>query len=389
MRPLRGIWDETDPVRPRVTSDLQSASRADVLWKGGTLFHSPVLLRRDLCQGLMNASRFSCGRLVIRTRITDLLRIQYPILQGAMAWITGAEMAAAVCEAGGLGTLAAATLQPDELRNTLDRLRERTSRPFAVNIPLRLPTAVGALEVALSEEVPIVVCSAGDPLSRVPQLKEAGRIVLQVVFNREMAERALDAGVDALIAMGAEAGGNLCPDELSTLVLVPHIVDSTGLPVVAAGGIADGRGFAAALALGAEGIQMGTRLLATRECTVHPKYKTAVLSAGDTATTVTGRSTGLEFRVMKNELASEILEMERHGEDISTIDAATIGALRRAAVFGDMEKGSVMMGQAAALIEGEVGMAELFRDITKEALDRIQGLYSIAKEGGEGVTDAG
>jgi enoyl-[acyl-carrier protein] reductase II len=306
-----------------------------------------------------------------------------------MAWITGAKMAAAVCDAGGLGTLAAATLQPDELRDALHRLRERTSRPFAVNIPLRLPTAAGALEVALSEEVPIVVCSAGDPLSWVPRLKEAGRIVLQVVFNREMAERAHEAGVDALIAMGAEAGGNLCPDELSTLVLVPHIVDSTGLPVVAAGGIADGRGFAAALALGAEGIQMGTRLLATRECTVHPKYKAAVLSAGDTATTVTGRSTGLEFRVLKNELASEILEMERRWEDRSTIDAVAMGALRRAVVYGDVEKGSVMMGQAAALIEGEVAMAELFRDITKEALGRIQGLYTMAKEGGEGVINGG
>ncbi len=240
-----------------------------------------------------------------------------------MAWITGAEMAAAVCEAGGLGTIAAATFTPDELRQEIGRLRQKTSQPFAVNIPLRLTSATGAIKVVLKEEVPVIVFSAGDPLPWVQRFKEAGRIVLQVVFNREMAERANQAGVDALIAMGAEAGGNLCPDEISTLVLVPLVRDATGLPVIAAGGIADGRGLAAALALGAEAVQMGTRLLATREATLHPLYKQAVLTAGDRDTTVIGRFTGLEYRVLKNKQAREIMALERQGEDQKMIEDRT------------------------------------------------------------------
>ncbi len=296
-----------------------------------------------------------------------------------MAWITGAEMAAAVCEAGALGTIAAATFQPEELRKEIGRLRQRTAKPFAVNIPLRLASATGAIEVVLEEEVPIIVCSAGDPLPWVHRFKKAGRIVLQVVFNREMAERADQAGADALIAMGAEAGGNLCPDEISTLVLVPLVKDATGLPVIAAGGIADGRGLAAALALGADGVQMGTRLLATREATLHPLYKQAVLNARDTDTTVIGRFTGLAFRVLKNKRTREILALERRGEDKKKIDDLTIASLRRAVVEGDLERGALMMGQAVALIKEEITIAELFSRITKEAAERLQGLASVMR----------
>jgi len=195
------------------------------------------------------------------------------------------------------------------------------------------------------------------------------------VFNCEMAKRGMEAGVDALIAMGAEAGGNLCPDELTTMVLVPQVADETGLPVVAAGGIADGRGFAAALALGADGIQMGTRLLATRECTVHPRYKQAVLCAGDADTVVVGRATGLEFRVLKNAMSREILGMERGG-DRESIDALTIASLRRAVLEGDAERGAVVLGQAAGLVRDEVSVAELFHRITREAMERLGALAS-------------
>jgi len=308
-----------------------------------------------------------------------LLKIHYPLLQGAMAWITGAEMAAAVCEAGGLGTIAAATFQPEELRKEISRLRQITQKPFAVNIPLRLGSAKEAIEVVFEEEVPVIVFSAGDPLPWVHRFKKAGRIILQVVFNREMAERADQAGVDALIVMGAEAGGNLCPDELSTMVLVPLIKDATRLPVIAAGGFVDGRGLAAALALGADGIQMGTRLLATREATVHPLYKQAILTAGDGDTTVIGRFTGLEFRVFRNKRTKEIEALERQGEDKEKIDDLTIASLRKAVAEGDLEKGIFMMGQAAALIQEEMTIAQLFARMFKEAEERIQLLGSLVE----------
>jgi enoyl-[acyl-carrier protein] reductase II len=295
-----------------------------------------------------------------------------------MAWITGGEMAAAVCEAGGLGTIAAAAYSAEALRKEIGRLRQLTGKTFAVNIPLRLSSAAGAIEAVLDENVPVIVCAAGDPVPFVPRFKEAGRIVLQVVFNREMAERASQAGADVLIAMGVEAGGNLCPDELSTLVLAPLVKDATGLPVVAAGGIVDGRGLAAALALGADGVQMGTRLLATREATVHPVYRQAVLQAEDTDTTVIGRSTGLEFRVLKNKRVREILALEGRGEDKKEIDALTITGLREAVVEGDPESGIFMMGQSAALIREETTIAELFIRIIKEAEERIQGLASLS-----------
>lgn len=318
----------------------------------------------------------------LRTRITELLGIVHPVIQGAMAWITGAELAAAVSNAGGLGTLAAATWSPERLRQEIRAVKERSESPFAVNIPLRLPTAPGAMGVVLEEEVPIVVLSAGDPMPWVPRLLKAERIVLQVVFNREMARRAKESGAHALIAMGVEAGGNLCPDELSTLVLVPQVADITGLPVVAAGGIADGRGMAAALALGAEGIQMGTRFLATRECTVHPLYKQALLKAGDTDTTVIGRSTGLEFRALRNELTRKIRAMERWGEKKETIDAKTFEALRLAVTEGDVERGAVLMGQAAGMIEDELTVAELLDKITREALERLTALSRVVVKKG-------
>ena len=310
-------------------------------------------------------------RYTMETRITKLLGIRYPFLQGAMAWITGWEIAAAVSNAGGLGTIAAATMKPEELVDEIQKMRMATEKPFAVNIPIRLPSSKDAIEVAIAEKVPVVVTSAGDPMTYTDRLRRGGIIVLQVAFSLKMVKRCNEANVDAVIAMGAEAGGNLAPEELTTMVLVPQIVSMTELPVIAAGGICDARGFVAALALGAGGIQMGTRILATQECTVHPRYKEALLKAGDTDTSVTGRSTGLEFRVLKNELSRKILGMERGGKSREEIDSISIGGLRRAAVEGDIEKGSVMMGQIAGMISNVLSVKELFDQIMAEASVRI------------------
>jgi len=314
---------------------------------------------------------------MLKTRVNKVLGIEYPILQGAMAWITGWETAAAVCEAGGLGTIAAATMKPDELVEHIHKTREATKRPFAVNIPLRLGTAQKALDIAMDERVPVIVFSAGDPLPYAEAVKKRGIILFQVVFSVDMVKRCNQAGVDGIIAMGAEGGGNISPAEISTMVLVREVVEETDLPVVAAGGVADGKGLAAALALGAEGIQMGTRFLATREATLHDNYKEAVLRAKDTGTTMTGRTTGLQFRVYKNQLSRHVLDMEREGRPKSEIDAFTIGSLRKAAVEGDVEWGSLMMGQVAGMIREIMSIRELLEETVSSASAEIRRLQTL------------
>lgn len=287
---------------------------------------------------------------MLKTRLNEMLGIRYPILLGGMAWITGWEMASAVSEAGGLGTIAAATMAPEELVTHIEKTRHMTSNPFAVNIPLRLSTSKQAVEIAIQKKVPVVISSAGDPATYADTFKRAGIKILQVAFTREMVRRCNEAGVDGIIAMGMEGGGNISPSEISTIVLVREAVEETDLPVIAAGGIADARGLIAALALGAEGIQMGTRFLATFEGTLHENYKQALLKARDADTTVTGRTTGLQFRVLRNALARRVLDMEREGRDREEIDTFTIGSLKKAAVSGDTEWGSLMMGQIAGMI---------------------------------------
>ena len=311
---------------------------------------------------------------MLKTKITEILGIRHPILQGGMAWITGWEMAAAVSEAGGLGTIAAATMEPQELVESIRKIREVTDRPFAVNIPLRLPTAQKAVEIAVAEQVPVIVSSAGDPLAHAEKIKRRGITLFQVVFSLDMVKRCNQSGVDGIIAMGAEGGGNISPAEISTFVLVREIVQETDLPVVAAGGICDGNGLAAALALGAEGIQMGTRFLATREATVHERYKQAILDAIDTDTTMTGRTTGLQFRVRKNPLAEKVLRMEKEGSPREEIDAFTIGSLKKAAVEGDVSWGSLMMGQDAGMIREIRPVGEMLDQMVSSALDEIRKL---------------
>ena len=312
---------------------------------------------------------------MLKTRITDLLGIRHPILQGGMAWITGWEMAATVSKAGGLGTIASATMEPQELAQNIAQIREHTSRPFAVNIPLRLPSSRKAVEIAVSEQVPVVVSSAGDPGLYTETFRRKGMKVLQVVFSCDMVKRCNEVGVDGIIAMGIESGGNVSPAELSTFVLVREVVGATDVPVVAAGGIADAKGLVAALALGAEGIQMGTRLLASTEATVHDNYKQAILRAKDTDTVITGRTTGLQFRVLKNGLAREILNMEKQGKTREEIDSLTIGSLRKAAVSGDLDRGSLMMGQVAGMIHDIRPMQEIFDQLIAGSIEEMQRLH--------------
>lgn len=311
---------------------------------------------------------------MFKTRITELLGIRYPLLQGGMAWITGWEMAAAVSNAGGLGTIASATMEPEELMSNIAQAREATVNPFAVNIPLRLPSSKKAMEIALQEEVPVIVSSAGDPALYTEKIRRRGIKVFQVVFSLDMVKRCNEVGVDGIIAMGIEGGGNVSPSELSTFVLVREVVEATDSPVVAAGGIADARGLVAALALGAEGVQMGTRLLATKEGTLHGNYKQAIIRAKDTDTVVTGRTTGLQFRVLKNNLAREILKMEKEGKGREEIDSLTIGSLKKAAVSGDLEWGSLMMGQIAGMIHEIRSIQQLFDDMIAGSIREIQRL---------------
>jgi len=311
---------------------------------------------------------------VLKTRITELLKIRYPILQGGMAWITGWEMAAAVSNAGGLGTIASATMEPEELIRNITMAREHTANPFAVNIPLRLPSSKRAVEIAIAEEVPVVVSSAGSPGKYTETMKKRGITVLQVAFTVDMVKRCNEAGVDGIIAMGVESGGNISPPEISTFVLVREAVEETDLPVIAAGGIADARGLVAALSLGAEGVQIGTRLLATREATLHDDYKQAILCAKDTDTLITGRSTGLQFRVLKNMLATQIQRMEKAGKGRDEIDSLTIGSLRKAAVLGDLQWGSVMMGQVAGMIHEIKSIKEVLDDMIAGSIMEIERL---------------
>jgi len=265
-------------------------------------------------------------------------------------------------------------MEPEELIRNITMAREHTANPFAVNIPLRLPSSQRAAEIAIAEEVPVVVSSAGSPGKYTEKMKNRGITVLQVAFTVDMVKRCNEAGVDGIIAMGVESGGNISPSEISTFVLVREVVEETDLPVIAAGGIADAKGLVAALSLGAEGIQIGTRLLATQEATLHEDYKQAILRAKDTDTLITGRTTGLQFRILKNMLATQIQNMERAGKGRDEIDSLTIGSLRKAAVLGDLQWGSVMMGQVAGMIHEIKSIKEVLDDMIAGSIMEIERL---------------
>lgn len=301
----------------------------------------------------------------MKSRICDLLGIKYPIFQGAMARISDASLAAAVSEAGGLGIIAGGTAPVDFVRAEVRKAKKLTDKPFGVNIMLLSEFAEDIATMVCEEGVKVITTGAGAPGKYMEIWKEHGIKVIPVVPSVAIAKRMVRSGADAVIAEGTESGGHV--GELTTMVLVPQVVDAVDVPVIAAGGIADGRGVAAAFLLGAEGVQVGTRFLTAFECTVHPNYKQKVLNAKDIDTVVTGRSTGHPVRTLKNKLSRKFIELETANAPVQEIEQLGIGALAKAAVYGDMEYGSVMAGQIAAMVNKEQSCKDIIQELLTEA----------------------
>ncbi len=298
-------------------------------------------------------------------RLVRLLGTAVPILQGGMAWVAEAELAAAVSNAGGLGIVAAANVPPEILDGELRKVRTLTDRPFGLNLMLLSPTAEAALELAAEHRVPVVTTGAGMPGKVIERLKPLGTVVIPVVASVAHAVRVAKQGADAVVAEGTESGGHI--GEITTMALVPQVVDAVSVPVIAAGGIADGRGIAAAFALGAEGAQLGTRFVCASECRAHPRYKEMILRAHDRSTAVTGRTTGHPVRCLKNKFSAEFERMEASCASAEELEVFGSGRLRAAVMEGDAEWGSVMSGQIAGMIRDVRPAAEILRDLVDEA----------------------
>jgi len=293
-----------------------------------------------------------------------MLGIEYPVLQGGMAWVATAELAAAVSEAGGLGIIGAGNAPPEFVREEIRKARSLTDEPFGVNVYYLSPFTEEIIQVILEEKVPVITTGAGNPGKHIARLKEANIKVIPVVSSVALAKRLERTGVDALIAEGMECGGHV--GELTTMALIPQIVDAVSIPVIAAGGIADGRQFAAALCLGAQGVQIGTRFVCAAECTVHDNYKEAILKAKDRDTTLTGFNDHY-VRVLQNKLTKEYERLAREGASDKEMEALGIGRLKAAVVDGDVEWGSVMAGQVAAMVHKIQPAREIIQEIMTEA----------------------
>ncbi len=301
----------------------------------------------------------------MKTRITELLGIQHPIIQGGMAWVAEYHLAAAVSNAGGLGIIGAASAPPEVVRTQIQEVKKRTDLPFGVNVMLMNPNAPEVAQVVVEEGVPVVTTGAGNPAKFVPMWKEAGVKVIPVVASVAMAKMMERAGADAVVAEGMESGGHI--GEQTTMVLVPQVADAVTIPVIAAGGIADARGFAAAMMLGAEAVQMGTRFVAAKESIVHENYKERIIKAKDIDSEVTGRSTGHPIRVLRNQMSREYLKMEKAGASLEELEVLTLGSLRKAVMDGDVKGGSLMAGQIAGLIKQEHTCKEIIEEIMEAA----------------------
>ena len=309
------------------------------------------------------------------TRITELLGIRYPILQAGMSWASSnAELALAVSQAGALGVIAAGPMYPDALRAAIRAVKEQTDRPFAVNVPLYNPRAATFLDVVLEESVPIIIASQGGPKQHIARFKERGVTWLHVTASPEHASKAEAAGVDAVIAVGTEAGGHPPPDEVGSLVVVRAVVKAVDLPVIGGGGLADGAGIAAMFCLGADGVQLGTRFLMTPESNLHTAYKERALAAGIADTTLIGRGK-LPIRVLKNDFTREFQAAERSGasaEDLAMLSAGR--TLKMAAFDGDIDRGKVEVGQSVGLIDELLPAADLVQRLIAEfetAVERL------------------
>ena len=295
--------------------------------------------------------------------ICKMLGLKYPIFQGGMAWLGTAELASAVSEAGGLGIIGAGHMPPDVLRAEIQKVKNATKKPFGVNIMLMSPFVKEVMQVVVDERVPVVTTGAGNPGEYIPALKEIGTKVIPVVASVALAKRLVRTGVDAIIAEGMESGGHI--GELTTMALVPQVVDAVEVPVIAAGGIGDSRGICAAFSLGAQAVQMGTRFVMSEECIAHKNYKNLVLKARDRSTVITGRTTGHPARVLQNKLTRIYLEKEAAGASAEELEKLGLGTLRMAAREGDVEMGSVMIGQISGMMNDIKPVRVILEDLVK------------------------
>ena len=309
--------------------------------------------------------------------LNKLLNIKYPIIQGAMANIATAEFAACVSQCGGLGIIATGSLSAEQTRIEIQKCKQLTNQPFGVNIMLMNPYASEIVDVIIEEGVPVVTTGAGNPGAYMAKFKEAGIKVFPVVPSVGLAKRMERAGADALIVEGGESGGHV--GEMTTMALVPQVVDAVNIPVIAAGGIADGRGMIAAFALGACGVQVGTCLLVADECPIHENYK-EVIKAKDTDTVVTGKSVNTPVRSLKNQMTREYLKLESHIESREELEKLTLGGLRKAVHDGDVKTGSVMMGQIAGMIQEKKPMQQILNEMMESTEAVYQSLSKVMEE---------
>ena len=301
---------------------------------------------------------------MIKSPVCDILGIKYPVFQGGMAWASNYRLASAVSNAGGLGIIGAGQMPPDLVVQEIRKAKENTDKPFGVNLILYLSYIEELIDAVIKEKVAIVTTGAGNAGPYIKRFHDAGIKVIPVIPSTALAKRMEKAGADAVIAEGMESGGHI--GEITTMALVPQVADAVNIPVIAAGGIADYRGFAAALCLGASGIQMGTRFLATKECHIHQNWKNSVIKASDRDTVVTGRPTGHPVRVLKNKLAKMFLELEEKCAPIEEYEKLGTGKLKAASVDGDAEMGSLMSGQIAGLIKEEKTVKEVIDEIVSQ-----------------------
>lgn len=301
----------------------------------------------------------------MKTKVTELLQIEYPIIQGGMAWVAEHHLAAAVSEAGGFGLIGAASAPPEIVREEIRKAKELTDKPFGVNIMLLNPNADEVAKIVVEEGIQAVTTGAGNPEKYMPMWKEAGVKVIPVVASVAMAKRMKRYGADAVVAEGMEAGGHI--GNQTTMALIPQIVDAVNIPVIAAGGIGDGRGVAASFMLGAEGVQMGTRFVVADESIVHDNYKDRIVKAKDIDSVVTGQSTGHPVRCLRNQMTKEYIKKEQEGVPFEELERMTLGSLRKAVMDGDILNGTVMAGQIAGLVSKRQSCKEILQEIMTEA----------------------
>ena len=307
----------------------------------------------------------------MKTRITELLGIEHPIIQGGMAWVAEYHLASAVSEAGGLGLIGGANAPGEVVRDYIRKAKERTDKPFGVNVMLMSPHADDVAKVVVEEGIKVVTTGAGNPGKYMDMWKAAGIKVIPVVASVALARMMEKAGADAVVAEGTESGGHI--GEATTMTLVPQVADAVNIPVIAAGGIADGRGVAAAFMLGAEAVQVGTRFVVAKESIVHENYKQRIIKAKDIDSVVTGRSHGHPVRCLRNQMTREYTQLEQEGKSFEELEYLTLGALRNAVVDGDVTHGTVMAGQIAGMIDKEQTCREIIDEMMAQAEALLKG----------------